>query len=60
VERYYHSEPNQTLKRKRLAGTAGKPARAIAIQGIAGNAEASAGHGPREIGVDASGAVVWG
>lgn len=62
VERYYHSEPNQTLKRKRLAGTAGKPARAIAIQGIAQSATtgAAAQGGPRELGVDASGAVVWG
>lgn len=63
VERYYHSEPNQTLKRKRLAGTAGKPAKAIAIQGIAQSASTggpAGAEGPREIGVDANGAVVWG
>lgn len=56
IERYYHSEPNQRLKRQRLAGTAGKPARAIAIQGLASNA----GGPPRDLGTDASGAVVWG
>ncbi|MES2529863.1 MAG: DUF1330 domain-containing protein [Pseudomonadota bacterium] len=63
VERYYHSEPNQTLKRKRLAGTAGKPARAIAIQGISTSAIDAGtpdGAAPRERGVDATGAVVWG
>jgi uncharacterized protein (DUF1330 family) len=58
IERYYHSEPNQRLKRKRLAGTAGKPARAIAIQGLPDGAP---GTGlPKEIGVDATGAVIWG
>ena len=62
VVRYYHSEPNQTLKRKRLAGTGGKPARAIAIQGISQGAAngASGTTGPRELGVDADGAVIWG
>jgi len=57
VERYYHSEANQRLKRKRLAGTAGKPAKAIAIAGVAASDQPG---GPREVGVDASGAVVWG
>jgi len=56
IERYYHSEPNQRLKRKRLAGTAGKPAKAIAINGL----PASAGEPPKDLGIDASGAVVWG
>ncbi len=60
IERYYHSEPNQRLKRTRLAGTAGKPAKAIAIQGLdtTGTA-ATAQAAPKEVGVDASGAVVW-
>lgn len=57
IERYYHSEPNQRLKRKRLAGTAGKPAKAIAIQGLEVGA---GGHAPKEVGVDDAGAVVWG
>lgn len=61
VERYYHSEPNQTLKRTRLAGTAGKPARAIAIQGVdRGAPQRDGAAGPREIGVDEHGAVIWG
>ncbi len=58
VERYYHSEPNQRLKRTRLAGTAGKPARAIAIQGV--DSAATGPDGPRDLGVDKDGAVVWG
>jgi uncharacterized protein (DUF1330 family) len=58
IERYYHSEPNQRLKRKRLAGTAGKPAKAIAIQGL--EVGSPGADGPKELGVDANGAVVWG
>ena len=58
IERYYHSEPNQRLKRKRLAGTAGKPAKAIAIQGL--DAGSPGAGGPKELGVDATGAVIWG
>lgn len=57
IERYYHSEPNQRLKRKRLAGTAGKPARAIAIQGL--DSGTGSGAAPMEAGVDSTGAVVW-
>jgi uncharacterized protein (DUF1330 family) len=57
IERYYRSDANQTLKRKRLAGTAGKPAKAIAIQGLdRGDDQGSA---PQYVGVDASGAAVW-
>jgi uncharacterized protein (DUF1330 family) len=55
VERYYHSAPNQALKRKRLAGTGGTPARAIAIRGV----QQDAGGHPVEGGVDESGAVIW-
>lgn len=40
IERYYHSEPNQRLKRTRVAGTGGAPARAIAIEGLASPATA--------------------
>lgn len=58
IERYYHSEPNQTLKRKRLAGTAGKPARAIAIAGLATTADGAAS-APHYAGTDASGAAIW-
>ncbi|MEH2488828.1 DUF1330 domain-containing protein [Bradyrhizobium sp. AZCC 2230] len=58
IERYYHSEPNQTLKRKRLAGTAGKPARAIAIAGLETTGDGS-GAAPRYVGTDADGAAVW-
>jgi uncharacterized protein (DUF1330 family) len=58
VERYYHSEPNQRLKRKRLAGTKGKPARAIAIQGLE-SAVAGPGTHPEAAGTDATGAPVW-
>jgi len=60
IERYYHSEPNQTLKRKRLAGTAGKPAKAIAIQGLEQGGGANGLSTPREVGLDSAGAVVWG
>ncbi|HKU98909.1 MAG TPA: DUF1330 domain-containing protein [Vineibacter sp.] len=62
IERYYHSEANQRLKRTRVAGTGGAPAKAIAIEGLAsaGTAAADAKAPPREVGVDANGAVVWG
>jgi uncharacterized protein (DUF1330 family) len=57
IERYYHSDANQTLKKTRLAGTAGKPAKAVAIQGL----DRSEGQGgtPQYVGVDANGAAVW-
>jgi uncharacterized protein (DUF1330 family) len=58
IERYYHSEPNQTLKRKRMAGTAGKPAKAIAIQGLDYGPDGQ-GAVPQYLGVDSSGAAVW-
>ncbi|HVT69150.1 MAG TPA: DUF1330 domain-containing protein [Trebonia sp.] len=58
VERYYNSEPNQRLKRKRLAGTNGKPARAIAIRGLE-SAAAGPGAHPEAAGTDATGATVW-
>jgi uncharacterized protein (DUF1330 family) len=60
IVRYYNSEPNQRLKRTRVAGTAGVPAKAIAIEGLAsaarpdGEAQALV-----EAGVDADGAVIW-
>lgn len=57
IERYYRSDANQTLKKTRLAGTAGKPAKAVAIQGL----DLGEGQGavPQYAGVDASGAAVW-
>jgi uncharacterized protein (DUF1330 family) len=61
IERYYHSEPNQRLKRTRIAGTGGAPARAIAIEGLASAAEGARDPSilPVETGVDDHGAVVW-
>lgn len=61
IVRYYHSEPNQRLKRTRIAGTGGSPAKAIAIDGLASVVSPADGrdHVPQEVGVDASGAVVW-
>jgi len=61
IERYYHSEANQRLKRTRVAGTGGAPAKAIAIEGLASAAEGAQHlHAlPVEAGVDASGAVIW-
>lgn len=61
IVRYYHSEPNQRLKRTRITGTGGAPAKAIAIEGLAsaGAVADEASHVPQEAGVDASGAVVW-
>ncbi|TWT08765.1 DUF1330 domain-containing protein [Reyranella sp. CPCC 100927] len=60
IERYYHSEANQRLKRTRVAGTGGAPAKAIAIEGLAAAGAPAAGKAPpREAGVDATGAVIW-
>ena len=62
IERYYNSEPNQRLKRKRLAGTAGKPAKAIAIRGLDTADDNPAGGSvavPEAAGVDGSGAPIW-
>jgi len=56
VVKYYHSEPNQRLKTKRLAGTVGKPAKAIAIKGVSYGPD---GITPAEAGLDETGAVVW-
>ncbi|WP_441252758.1 DUF1330 domain-containing protein [Tardiphaga sp. 71_E8_N1_1] len=56
IERYYHSDANQTLKKTRLAGTAGKPAKAVAIQGLDLGEN---GATPQYVGVDSSGAAVW-
>jgi uncharacterized protein (DUF1330 family) len=61
IVRYYQSEPNQRLKRTRVAGTGGAPAKAIAIEGLAsviGPARGAADL-PKEVGVDATGAAVW-
>lgn len=57
IERYYHSDANQTLKKTRLAGTAGKPAKAVAIQGL--DRGEGQGGAPQYVGVDANGAAVW-
>lgn len=57
IERYYHSDANQTLKKTRLAGTAGKPAKAVAIQGL--DRGEGQGAAPQYVGVDANGAAVW-
>lgn len=61
IERYYHSDANQRLKRTRIAGAGGSPAKAIAIEGLASAAQAALDRSrlPVEAGVDASGAVVW-
>jgi uncharacterized protein (DUF1330 family) len=61
IERYYHSEPNQRLKRTRVAGTGGAPARAIAIEGLVSAADAASDRSKLsvEAGVDASGTVIW-
>lgn len=61
IENYYHSEPNQRLKRTRVAGTGGMPARAIAIEGLASVVDRGSDRSklPVEAGVDASGAVIW-
>jgi len=56
IERYYHSEPNQRLKTKRLAGTKGRAAQAIAVAGVASSAVSDL---PQEAGVDETGAIVW-
>lgn len=55
VESYYNSEFNQQSKRTRMSGTGGKPSRAIAIAGV----EQDQVGGPREAGVDGTGAVIW-
>jgi len=56
IERYYHSAPNQRLKTKRLSGTKGKPARAIAVAGVSSSKTSTE---PQEAGVDENGAIVW-
>jgi uncharacterized protein (DUF1330 family) len=60
IVRYYHSEPNQRLKRTRIAGTGGAPAKAVAIEGLVSVDGSERQSVPKEVGVDASGAVVWG
>jgi uncharacterized protein (DUF1330 family) len=52
VERFYNSETNQRLRKIRERATGGKPARAIAIEGLAGAT-------PENIGRDATGAIIW-
>lgn len=61
IVRYYNSEPNQRLKRTRITGTGGAPAKAIAIEGLASAVAPTDApdHLPKEVGVDASGAAVW-
>jgi uncharacterized protein (DUF1330 family) len=59
IVRYYNSEPNQRLKRTRVAGTGGAPAKAIAIAGLASAARAEDASVPTEAGVDSRGAVIW-